>query len=185
MLAFATLSLLLPTTLAITRSTPGTVTTIVDSRLFTKPSGDQHLHGILRDPISGNIYVGDWNSFSAGNTPFFGPYIENKDSIRRIDALREVDVLRFLVAPNAMAYDSADRQLYVVSGSHSCGGAARSAGAALNGIVAINPATGSTRVLAGGNAGFANGYARQARFRNPQELLTISTRATFTSPRGA
>ena len=172
-------SLLLPAALGVTTSSPGTVTTIVDPHLFTKASGDEHLHGIVRDPISGNIYVGDWNSFSVGNTPFFGPYIQNADSIRRINALEEVSVLTYLIAPNAITYSATDRQLYVVSGSLSCGGAPRSAGPALNGIVAINPATGASRVLAGGKPGFANGSGNQARFTEPAGIAYDSDTGSF------
>jgi NHL repeat len=159
---------LMPVMLGITVTRPGTVTTVVSSRLFTQPSGDQHLHGIVKDPISGDIYVGDWNALSVGDTPWFGPYVENYDSIRRINALKEVSIISYVVSPNALAYSKPDREIYLVLGSASCHGeAARSAGPTLNGVVALNPATGTTRVLSGAKPGTANGTPDQARFSGP------------------
>ena len=165
---------LLPLTLGITVTSPGTVTTVVDPRLFSAPSGDEHLHGIVRDPISGDIYVGDWNKLTLSNTPFFGPFIENKDSIRRINALKEVSVVTFVVSPNAIAYSPSDRQIYVVVGSVECNNRSgpRSTGPTLNGIVALDPATGKTQVLAGGNAGVSNGPGAQALFSEPAGIAS-------------
>ncbi|HTU80696.1 MAG TPA: SMP-30/gluconolactonase/LRE family protein [Candidatus Acidoferrales bacterium] len=173
LLAALALALLPLAALGVTVTTPGTVTTVVNSKLFTAPSGDNRLHGIVRDPVSGDIYVGDWNQLSVGVTPFFGPYIENKDSIRRIDQLQEVSLMTYVVAPNAMAYNAADREIYVVAGSVSCNSSApRGAGPSLNGIVAIDPATGKSRVLAGGKPGSANGSAQQARFEEPAGIAS-------------
>jgi DNA-binding beta-propeller fold protein YncE len=166
---------LLPSALAITVTTPGTVTTVVNPNLFTKPNGDEHLHGIARDPISGDIFVGDWNVISIGVTPFFGPYIENRDSIRRINALKEVSMMTYLVSPNAIAYNASDRQIYIVAGDATCGGADRSSGPSLNGVVAIDPLTGNVKTLAGGTAGFANGATGQPRFAGPVGIASDPT----------
>lgn len=163
---FTPLVLVLPL-LAITVTTPGTVATMVNSKLFTAPSGDEHLHGIVRDPISGDIYVGDWNMRSIGATPFFGPYIENSDSIRRINQLKEVSILSYMVAPSAMAYSKTDRKIYVVIGSVSCSQSPRTPGPTLNGVVSIDPASGQAQILTGGPAGSANGTSAQARFSGP------------------
>ncbi len=166
---------LLPLMLGVTITTPGTVTTIVNPNLFTKPSGEERLHGIVRDPISGDIYVGDWNALMVGSTPFFGPYVENKDSLRRINALKEVSVVTYVVSPNAIAYNASDRQIYVVAGGVSCGENSRSAGPSLNGIIAIDPATGKARVLAGGKVGITNGSPSQARFTGPIGIASDPT----------
>ncbi|HTX58031.1 MAG TPA: SMP-30/gluconolactonase/LRE family protein [Verrucomicrobiae bacterium] len=164
--------LCLTVTLAVTSAVPGTVTTIVNPSLFTKPHGEEHLHGIVRDPITGNIYVADWNLFSVGNTPFFGPYIENKDSVRAIDALKEVSVLTYVIAPNGMAYDPTDRRIYVAVGTVSCGGGSATApGPALNGIVSIDPATGKATVLSGGKPGSENGSKEEARYSEPAGIV--------------
>jgi hypothetical protein len=157
MLEAAIIVTLVPCMLGVTIASPGTVVTIVNPNLFTKPSGEEHLHGIVRDPISGAIYVGDWNTFGVGNTPFFGPYIENKDSLRRIDALAEVSIVKYVAAPNALAYNAADRSIYVATGS--CGANPRVAGPSLNGIVAIDPAKGTARIFSGGSP--------QAQFSGP------------------
>lgn len=170
---------LLTLTLAVTVVAPGTVTTVVNPNLFTRPSGDEHLHGIVRDPISGDIYVGDWNVLEVGNTPFFGPFVENKDTIRRINELKEVSIVTYAVSPNAMAYNAADRQIYVVVGGVSCGDSVRSAGSTLSGIIAIDPATGKTRVLSGGKAGFANGPQSQARFAGPIGIASDPASGAF------
>ncbi|MGZ3498748.1 MAG: NHL domain-containing protein [Vulcanimicrobiaceae bacterium] len=172
---------LMPTLLAVTVTTPGAVTTLVNPRLFTQPSGDQHLHGIVRDPVSGDIYVGDWNALSVGITPLFGPYIENKDSIRRINALKEVSVVTYMVSPNALAYSAADRKIYVVIGSVSCKGEASASapGPTLNGIVALDPATGKARVLSGARAGSANGSSTQARFSGPVGIASDPASGAF------
>lgn len=167
-LAAAAAALLLPL-LGITVTAPGTVTTVVDPKLFTTPVAEQHLHGIVRDPISGDIYVGDWNQVHVGGTPWFGPYVENQDSIRRINQLQEVSVVSYMVAPNAMTYNAADKQLYVVIGSTSCtsGTAEPAAGPTLHGILSFDPATGKTNVLAGGNAGTTSGTQSEVRFSGP------------------
>ena len=155
----------LPVLLGITVTTPGTVTTVVNPDLFTKPSGDQHLHGIVRDPISGDIYVGDWSAI-ASNTPWFGPYVENRDTIRKIDALKEVSVVQYAISPNAMTYNPVDKHIYVVVGSVACmSETQRAPGPTLNGIVALDPSSGKTRLLAGAKPGSANGA--QARFSGP------------------
>ncbi|MDE2482704.1 MAG: SMP-30/gluconolactonase/LRE family protein [bacterium] len=155
--------------LAITVSRPGTVTTIVDAKLFTAPSGEQHLHGIVRDPITGDMYVGDWNALRVGGTPWFGPYVENQDSLRRINQLQEVSIVSYAVAPNAMTYDTAQHRLYVVVGSTSCssGAAEPAAGPTLHGILVLDPATGAMHTLAGGNAGTTSGEQPQVRFSGP------------------
>jgi hypothetical protein len=158
----------LPFLLGVTLSTPGTVTTVVNPNLFTKTNGDNHLHGIVRDPISGDIYVGDWNAFSIGSTPYFGPYVENRDTIKKIDQLKEVTILTYVVSPNAMTYSSGNREIYVVAGSVACSsGAGRAPAPTLNGIVAIDPATGKASVLAGGKPGFRNATGTQAQFSEP------------------
>jgi SMP-30/Gluconolactonase/LRE-like region len=162
------LIVLVPMLLGVTISSPGTVTTVVNPNLFTKPRGDNHLHGIVRDPISGDIYVGDWNALSVGNTPFFGPFVENRDAIRRINQLQEVSVLAFAISPNAMTYSTGNRQLYVVVGSVACNvGGNRAPAPTLNGIVSIDPATGKVNVLAGGQPGLRNGSSSEARFSEP------------------
>jgi hypothetical protein len=158
------IALLLPFLLAITINAPGTVTTVVNPNLFTRPSGEDHLHGILRDPITGDIYVADWNELSIGTTPFFGPFVENRDSIRLINQLGEVSIITYAVAPNAMTYNEGDRHIYVVVGGVSCGGTSRASRPAFNGIVAIDPATGGSRFLAGGTPGSTNGLPKEARF---------------------
>lgn len=159
---------ILPFVLGVTLSTPGMVTTVVNPNLFTKANSDDHLHGIVRDPISGDIYVGDWGALSVGNTPYFGPYVENRDAIRKIDQLKEVSVLAYVVSPNAITYSSGNREIYVVAGSVACDSrGSRSPEATLNGIVAINPATGKTSVLAGGRTGFRNAAGNEAQFSEP------------------
>lgn len=172
MLEAAIIVALVPCVLGVTITSPGTVVTIVNPNLFTKPSGEEHLHGIVRDPISGDIYVGDWNMYGVGNTPFFGPYLENKDSLRRINALSEVSIVKYVASPNALAYNAADRQIYVATGS--CGASARVAGPSLNGIVAIDPAKGTARVFSGGSP--------QAQFAGPVGITSDpSSGALFVS----
>ncbi|HET9029039.1 MAG TPA: hypothetical protein VFN49_02595 [Candidatus Aquilonibacter sp.] len=159
-----------PMLLAITVTSPGTVTTVVNPNLFTEPSGDQHLHGIVRDPISGDIYVGDWSAISS-TTPWFGPYVENRDTIRRINALKEVSVVQYAISPNALAYNPIDKQIYVVVGSVPCmSETQRAPGPTLNGVVAYDPVNGKARVLAGAKPGSENGT--QARFSGPVGIAT-------------
>jgi len=170
---------LAPLTLAVTVTAPGTVTTVVNPNLFTRPSGEDHLHGIVRDPVTGDIYVGDWNEFSVGTTPFFGPYVENKDTIRKIDQLSEVTVLAYAVSPNAMTYNEGDRNIYVVVGGVACGSEPRAPGPEFNGLVAIDPANGKSRYLAGGPSGWRNGQARQAQFSGTAGLASDPRSGAF------
>lgn len=171
---------LLVTAMGVTNAPPGTVTTIVDARLFTTPSGDNHLHGIVRDPVSGNIYVGDWNQIAVGpSAPFLGGFVLNKDSIRTIDALHEVSVVTYVVAPSAMAYNAADRRIYAVVGSISCNDGRPQSGATLNGVVAIDPATGKAHVLSGAQPGSANGTPAQARFSEPAGIASDTGSGAF------
>jgi DNA-binding beta-propeller fold protein YncE len=155
---------LLALTLGVTITAPGTVTTVVNPNLFTRPAGENHLHGIVRDPISGDIYVGDWNELSVGEAPFFAPYVENRDSIRRIDQLGEVSIVVYAISPNAMVMNEGDRQIYVVVGGLSCGGSQRATVPEFNGIVAIDPATGKYRYVSGGPPGYSNGLPKKAQF---------------------
>ncbi len=172
-LAATAATLLLPL-LGITVTSPGTVTTVVNPQLFTAPSGEQHLHGIVRDPVTGDIYVGDWNALHVGGTPWFGPYVENRDTLRRIDQLQEVSIVSFLIAPNAMAYNPVGKELDVVVGSTSCtsGERERAPGPMLHGIVAVDTATGKAHVLSGSEAGTESGSNAQARFSGPVGIAT-------------
>ncbi|HYL27147.1 MAG TPA: hypothetical protein VEW74_04875, partial [Candidatus Nitrosotalea sp.] len=81
-------------TLAVTISAPGTVTTVGHGG----GRGGDHLHGIVRDPITGDIYVADWSTRSEGPSPFFGPYSENRDSIRRINQMSEVSIVTYALS---------------------------------------------------------------------------------------
>jgi DNA-binding beta-propeller fold protein YncE len=165
--------ILVPALLGITVTVPGQVTTMVNPRLFTAANGDEHLHGIVRDPISGDIYVGDWQKLSVGATPWFGPYIENRDTIRRINELKEVSVVTYMVSPRAMTYSTSDRDIYIVLGSSTCHGEApRSAAPGLNGVVALDPRTGTAHVLSGGKPGFSSGMAGNAQFAGPVGIAT-------------
>lgn len=159
--------LLLPLTLGVTVTSVGTVTTVVNPNLFTKPSGDEHLHGIVRDPITGDIYVGDWNEFTTGVSSFYGPFVENRDTIRRINALKEVSIVTYQISPHAMTYNPSDRRIYVAVGDASCSGNGRWRGPALNGVIGIDPATGKVQRLSGGAPGSANGTSVEARFKGP------------------
>jgi hypothetical protein len=170
---------LFPFFLGVTIQAPGTVTTVVNPALFTKVNGDDHLHGIVRDPVSGDIYVGDWNALRIGNTPLFGPYIENKDTIRRIDQLKEVSVITYVVSPNAFTYSSGNHELYVVVGTVACNNAARSAGPTLNGILSIDPASGRVAVLAGGRPGFRNASGTEAQFSEPAGIAYDTGSGSF------
>lgn len=161
-------ALLATTLLAITVNVPGQVTTVVSPRGLAPAQGDERVHGIVRDPVSGDIYIGYWEKLTVDVTPWFGPYIENYDSIRRINQLKEVSLVTYMVAPNAMTYSKADRTIYIVVGSTGCHGEAqRSAGATLNGIVAMDPKTGMGHLLSGGAPGTANGAAAEAQFSGP------------------
>lgn len=171
--------LLLPLTLGVTVTPVGTVTTVANPNLFTKPNGEEHLHGIVRDPVSGNIYVGDWNQFTSGTMSFYGPLVENRDTIRRINALQEVSVVTYLLSPRAMAYNAADRQIYVAVGDATCAGKTRWPGATLNGIVGIDPVTGNVQKLSGSTPGYGNGSASEARFAGPAGIAFDPTSGAF------
>ena len=166
-------------TLGVTTVAPGTVTTIVNPNLFTRPQGDNHLHGIVRDPITGDIFVGDWNAFAPGITNVLGAYVENRDSIRRINQLGEVSILVYAVSPNAMTFNEGDRKIYVVVGGVSCSAIDRVVRPEFNGIVAIDPATGKYRYVSGGAPGFNNGPAGAARFNGTVGLASDARSGAF------
>ncbi len=146
--------------LAVTIAAPGTVTTVVKADLLAGSGNGVHLHGIVRDPVTGDIYVGDWNAASTGTAPFFAPYVENKDAVWRINQLGEAGVVAYALSPNAMTFHQGDRGVYVLVGGVSCDAATRAPVPEFNGIVAIDPATGTSRFVSGGPSGFANAAPR-------------------------
>ncbi len=148
--------------LAVTMTASGTVTTVVKANLLRGPTAGAHLHGIVRDPVTGDIYVGYWNG--AGTVPFFGPYVENKDSIWRIDQLGDVEILAYAVSPNAMTFHQDDRRIYVLIGGVSCGSVAAAPPPEFDGIVAIDPANGRSRFVTGDPSGFAHASPRNAHY---------------------
>jgi DNA-binding beta-propeller fold protein YncE len=156
--------------IAVTSAVPGTVTTLIDAHLLTAPQGENHVHGIAKDPY-GDIYVADWHSSHTGNAPCFGPLVTNDDTIRMINPVGQVTTLTHITSPNGMAYDVRDHRLYVVTGSLSCdAGIKRTAGPGFHGVIAIDTDTGKGTIVAGGASGFANGTGTEARFTEPSDI---------------
>ena len=147
-------------------SPAGTVTSVVNTPLITH--GRDVLHGIARDPKTGDMYVGVSN-FLTHFTPFVGFTYSNDDSLRRITSGGVVTRLTSFPYPNGITINPRDGKLYIAVGAIHC---YRTAGGTpfsthcpgTNGLVVVDPATGDHNDFAGAAPGFANGVGPDARF---------------------
>ena len=144
----------------------GTVTSVVDPGLLTH--GRDILHGIVRDPKTGDVIIGVYNGLRHF-TPFLGYSYSNDDSLRRITMSGVVSRLTSFPYPNDMVFDPVDGMLYVATGAIHChqslgGYEVNGKCPGTNGIVVVDPASGDHHDFAGGVAGFAEGTGTQARF---------------------
>ena len=155
---------------------PGTVTSVVDPGLLTH--GHNVLHGIARDPNTGDLYIGVLNRLSHW-APFVGPSTSDDDSVRKITPSGTVSRLTSFPYPNAIIINPRDGFMYVASGVLRCADTSSgSLGGILSqthcpgthGIVVVNLSTGDHHDLAGAKAGFADGVGADARFSEPSGI---------------
>lgn len=133
----------------------GTVTTVVDTKLL--PKGRNVLHGITRDASSGDLYVGVWDV----KYTFAGTFSD--DSVRSVTASGAVSRVATFPYPEAMIINPRDGMLYVATGAtgvfgHATGEKTSSA------VHLVDPRTGSNKLFAGRDTGFAEGVGVDARF---------------------
>lgn len=144
----------------------GTVTSVVDPGLLTH--GKNVLHGITRDPKTGDLVVGVGNLLRHWN-PIMGTSFSNDDSLRRITPSGTVSRLTSFPYPNALAFGPRDGMLYVATGaigcnemaggftvSHHCPGT--------NGIVVVDPVSGDHHDFVGKGPGYTDGVGTNAGF---------------------
>ena len=164
-----------PTTAPPAAVAPGTVSKVVDPKLLTHVELGLHVHGILKDPNSGDVYVSDW-SFRKRWAPFVGMQYFVDDSIRRITPSGEVKRIADIPRPNGMVYNPVDKRVYIATGGGGCMGFfGKEACPGTNGIVVLDPATGEHHDLVGKEAGYADGDSASARFSQPAELALDSS----------
>jgi len=135
----------------------GSVTTVVDPKLL--PKGRNVLHGITRDPNTGDLYVGVWDSkYNA----VAGVYT-NDDSVRRITMSGAVSRVANFPYPEAMMISPRDGMLYVATGALGVFGHATSE-KTTSAVHTVDLHTGANQLFAGGNTGFVEGNRFDARF---------------------
>lgn len=140
---------------------PGTVTTNVVNKTYLTQG--EHARGIVKDPKTGDIYIGDRHTTSTW-VPFVGTFVKNDDSIRRIGPSGNVQRIVDIALPQAMTWNSRDGHLYVAAGS-------KDAAKVTNGILRVDVATGKREDFAGSGAnGYADGTGTQALFTEPTDV---------------
>jgi hypothetical protein len=152
---------------------PGTVTAVVDPGLLTK--GRNVLHGIARDPKTGQLYVGV-SAQLKHFTPFLGYSFSNDDSLRKIASDGTVTRLTSFPYPNGIIINPHDGMIYVATGAIHCneavGGYTVSTHCpGTNGIVVVDPATGDHHDFAGAGPGRADGVGPNARFTAVADIV--------------
>lgn len=153
---------------------PGTVSRVVDPGLLAHVELGLHVHGIAKDPVTGDLYVSDW-SFRRRWNPFTGMQYSVDDSIRRITPSGSVSRIADIPRPNGMVLNPKNRKLYVVTGGGGCiagtiYGQIKTGCPGTHGIVIVDPVTGAHHDLAGKEPGFADGDYTTARFSEPAEI---------------
>jgi DNA-binding beta-propeller fold protein YncE len=126
------------------------------------------LHGIARDPKTGDLYIGV-SATITHRIPFIMETYSNDDSLRKITTTGVVSRVTSFPYPNGILINPHDGLFYVATGATNC---KESPGGVLvsthcpgtNGIVVVNPATGDHHDFAGGPPGFADGVGVDARF---------------------
>ncbi|MBV8222641.1 MAG: hypothetical protein JO293_04725, partial [Candidatus Eremiobacteraeota bacterium] len=145
----------------------GTVTSVVDPSKFTH--GKNVLHGITRDPKTGDLVVGVSNML-VHTIPMVTTTFSNDDSLRRITPAGDVSRMTGFPFPNAMFFNPSDGMLYVAVGAVGCNtkipGMAFSTRhcSGTNGIIVVDATTGDHHDFAGAGPGFADGMGVDARF---------------------
>ncbi|HZV78998.1 MAG TPA: hypothetical protein VFF60_05215 [Candidatus Binatus sp.] len=155
-----------PSTPAAPATPPGTVTSVVDPGLLTH--GKNVLHGITRDPKTGDLVIGVSNKI-AHVIPMVTTTFSNDDSLRKVTPAGAVSRLTGFPYPNAMLFNPHDGMLYVAVGAVGCneqqGGMTVSRHCpGTNGIIVVDPATGDHHDFVGAGPGFADGKGTDARF---------------------
>jgi len=150
----------------------GTVTAVVDPGLFTH--GRNVLHGIARDPKTGNIYVGVSNLLAHWN-PITGMSSSNDDSLRVISPSGNVTRLTSFPYPNGILINPRDGMIYVATGAIRCneqvGGYTVSRHCpGTNGLVVVDPATGNHHDYVGAGPGRTDAVGTNARFTAVAEV---------------
>jgi DNA-binding beta-propeller fold protein YncE len=148
------------------------VTAVVDPGLFTH--GRNVLHGIARDPKSGNIYVGVSNQLRHWN-PITGQSLSNDDSLRVITPAGNVIRLTSFPYPNGILINPRDGMIYVATGAIRCneqvGGYTVSTHCpGTHGLVVVEPATGNHHDYVGAGPGRTDAVGTNARFTAVAEV---------------
>jgi DNA-binding beta-propeller fold protein YncE len=150
----------------------GTVTAVIDPGLFTH--GRNVLHGIARDPKTGNIYVGVSNQLRHWN-PITGQSLSNDDSLRVITQAGNVIRLTSFPYPNGILINPRDGMIYVATGAIRCneqvGGYTVSTHCpGTHGLVVVEPATGNHHDYVGAGPGRTDAVGTNARFTAVAEV---------------
>jgi hypothetical protein len=150
----------------------GTVTAVVDPGLFTR--GRNVLHGIARDPKTGDIYVGVSNSLKHWN-PITGTSASNDDSLRVISSSGNVTRLTSFPYPNGIFINPRDGMIYVATGAIRCneqvGGYTVSTHCpGTHGLVVVEPGTGNHHDYVGAGPGRTDAVGTNARFTAVAEV---------------
>ncbi|HME82889.1 MAG TPA: SMP-30/gluconolactonase/LRE family protein [Candidatus Eremiobacteraceae bacterium] len=151
----------------------GTVTAVVDPGLL--PHGRNVLHGIARNPKTGDVYVGVSSSLRHWN-PITGNSFSNDDSLRKITAAGTVSRVTSFPYPNGILVSPRDGMVYVATGAIHC---SEAVGGMLvsthcpgtNGVVVVDPATGDHHDYAGAGPGRADGVGTNARFTAAADIV--------------
>jgi sugar lactone lactonase YvrE len=151
----------------------GTVTVVVDPGLL--PHGRNVLHGIARNPKTGDVYVGVSNSLRHWN-PITGNSFSNDDSLRMITPTGTVSRLTSFPYPNGIIISPRDGMIYVAAGAIHC--AEMAAGFTVSthcpgtqGVVVVDSANGDHHDYAGSSPGRTDGAGTNARFTATADIV--------------